>query len=87
MTGPHWPRVGSLVLVRWADADGPLLRDAGQRDANSPEADAETVGWIALRTARKVHLACERFPKGCRDRYRGITRIPVGWIREVIKIA
>lgn len=87
MTRTRWPRVGTLVLVRWADADGPDLRDAGERDVPSPEADAETVGWISAKTSRKLHVACERFPRDCRDRYRGVTRIPRGWVREVIVIA
>jgi hypothetical protein len=83
----RWPRVGSLVLVRWEDADGPDAREAGEHDIPAPEADAETVGWLCKRTTRKLWIACERFPTGCRDRYRGVTRIPIGWIRGVVKIA
>jgi hypothetical protein len=87
VTAARLPRVGALVLVRWEDADGVLERSAGDRDSPTPEADAETVGWLCKRTRRKLHVACERFPRGCRDRYRGVTRIPIGWVREVVRIA
>jgi hypothetical protein len=83
-----WPPIGTLVLVRWEDAAGPLERNAGDDDREPAESlEAETVGWISKRTRRNLSVACERLPVGYADRYRGVTRIPIGWVTEAIKIA
>lgn len=83
----RWPRVGSLVLVRWRDADGPTTRDGGDRDDCSDDCVVETVGWLWRRTRRYASVAAERMPPGYADRYRGTTRIPPGWVVEVVRIA
>jgi len=83
------PRVGALVLVRWRDAAGVLTRSAGQRDGDEPAEvlEAETVGWLSRRTRSNVYVSSERLPTGYAERYRGTTRIPVGWVVEIVRIA
>jgi hypothetical protein len=89
MRPPRAPRKGDLVLVRWRDASGVLTRTAGQPDAADPaeHLEAETVGWISKRTRANLYVSSERLPPGYADQYRGTTRIPVGWIKDTIRIA
>lgn len=83
-----WPRSGSLVLVRWRDAEGILERKAGDRDAPLDDrCEAETVGWLSKRTRANVFVASERLPKRMAQRFRGSTRIPIGWVVAVVRIA
>jgi len=86
---PRASRVGALVLVRWRDAAGVLTRSAGQRDGDEPAEvlEAETVGWLSRRTRSNVYVSSERLPTGYAERYRGTTRIPVGWVTEIVRIA
>lgn len=81
MTRRRWPRVGSLVLVVWDDAT------FAQRDEGEDEYLVETVGWLFQRTRRSIRVAGERLPDGVEERWRGVTRIPVGMVRSVIRIA
>ena len=82
-----YPRQGSLVFVRWKDAAGFFVRRAGDSDCPLDPLEAETVGWIFKRTRQNLYVACERLPADYVDRYRGTTRIPIGWITEIVKIA
>jgi hypothetical protein len=34
-----------------------------------------------------VYVSSERLPTGYAERYRGTTRIPVGWVVEIVRIA
>jgi hypothetical protein len=83
------PRKGALVLVRWRDAAGVLTRTAGQADGAEPSEhlEAETVGWISKRTRANLYVSSERLPPGYADQYRGTTRLPVGWIQDIVRIA
>ena len=85
----RWPRAGSLVLVRWLDAHELVAVRGRQMPAGELSDDplhVETVGWLR-RTRRYVHLHPERLPLECSDRYRGATRIPIGWVVDVVRIA
>lgn len=86
---PRASRAGDLVLVRWRDAAGVLTRSAGQPDGAEPSEtlEAETVGWISKRTRANVYVSSERLPAGYAERYRGTTRIPAGWVTEIVRIA
>jgi len=86
---PRASRAGDLVLVRWRDAAGVLKRSAGQPDGAEPSEtlEAETVGWLSRRTRANVYVSSERLPAGYAERYRGTTRIPAGWVTEIVRIA
>lgn len=77
----RWPRVGALVLVRWDDAS------FAQRDDDDDDYIVETVGWLIRRTSRSIRIAGERLPGGSSERWRGVTRIPIGMVRDVVRIA
>jgi hypothetical protein len=76
-------RVGSLVLVEWDDAWGPA-----PQLTDDEVLQTETVGWVARKTGRSLYVANERFPgrKG-EQRWRGITRIPMGMVTRIVRIA
>ena len=67
--------------MRWDDAS------FGQQDDDDDEYIVETLGWLIRRTSRSIRIAGERLPDGAEERWRGVTRIPIGMVREVVKIA
>jgi hypothetical protein len=81
----RWPRVGSIALVTWDDATF-AWRDTHNDDGDD-EYLVETLGWIIKRTRRALWIAGERLPDGVEDRWRGVTRIPIGMVREIVRIA
>jgi hypothetical protein len=83
----HWPRVGSAVLVEWDDASSVDADDVTDHYL------FETWGILIRRTRRSIYIAGER-AKPMRDyepfgpdRYRGVTRIPIGMVERIVKIA
>jgi len=79
-----WPRVGSLVLVEWDDA----WQTVGAHDEHDEVLPTETVGWLIRRTRRSVYIAGERFPdRSPVERWRGVTRVPIGMVTRIVKIA
>ena len=71
--------LGQLVLVRWADAVGPVDLDEGER---LPLEVMETVGWVREVTPQYVTLAPERYADHPR-RVRAATSLPIGDILYV----
>jgi len=80
------PRKGSLVLVRWDDAVNHGPRPVAVH--NAPDTCIlETVGWITRRTRRSLFVAPERGPDFGDGRFRWTMRLPLGMIREIVRIA
>ena len=97
----RFPRVGSLVLVRWDDAygdDSGFPREPGEKwitraavkGPTWPDGcPCETVGWVVRRTSKSLYVAQERMARSHASigGFRGLTRIPIRMIDSVVRIA
>jgi hypothetical protein len=75
------------VLVRWEDAF--THRDYHGSEAASEAEDAcemQSVGWMFKRTRMYLYLSSLHGPT-CDETWRALSRIPIGCVREVVRIA